>query len=182
MDGRDGVVLQVGGEWEIRFERRLEHPAEQVWAAITGPGQMSRWFDRTQMPDPLAAGTVIRFHHEAAGMDSEGHITALDPPRLIEWLWSGPSGAANPIRWVIRPESGGCRLVMSQRVKDPAMLARSAAGWHACLGRMQDVLDGGHGGGMEAWPVLFERYCAELRASGVTTPQLGAPPTPPPKP
>jgi uncharacterized protein YndB with AHSA1/START domain len=179
MDGRDGAVLKVDGEWEIRFERRLNHPADKVWAAITGPGQMSRWFDETHFPEPLEVGAVIRFHHAVINADSQGRITALDPPRLIEWLWSGLFGPANPIRWEITPEPQGCRLVMSQRMNDPALLGRSTAGWHVCLDRMQAILDGGDAGSnMDGWPALFERYSAALRAAGVTTPQLGAPPRP----
>jgi uncharacterized protein YndB with AHSA1/START domain len=78
MDGREGALLKVDGDWEIRFERRLRHRPEQVWAAITGPGAMSRWFDETIMPDPLAVGASIRFTHSYAGMESHGEITALD--------------------------------------------------------------------------------------------------------
>lgn len=178
MDQADGSVAAVGDDWRIRFERRLKHTVDAVWTAIIGPGRMSRWFDQTQMPDPLKVGAVIRFHHEAAAMDSAGRITALAAPRLIEWLWSGPLGPGNLIRWELQPEPDGCRLIMSLRLQDSTILARSMAGWHICLDRMEIMLDGGDEPGMPGWPTLFERYAAQVQAEGVKTAQLGAPPKP----
>ncbi len=56
MDGREGVLLKHGEDWEIRFERRLRHAPVKVWEAIVGPGAMTRWFDETHMPEPLTVG------------------------------------------------------------------------------------------------------------------------------
>ena len=181
MDGRQGVVLQMDGEFEIRFERRLDHPVEKVWDAITGPGQMSGWFDRTQMPDPLKVGAVIRFRHEVINAESYGQITELDPPHLIEWLWRGPFGPASRMRWEIAPLETGCLLVLRQQMVDSAVLARTTAGWHDCLDRMQALLEGREAQfDMAEWRGLFERYAGALPAAGVTTPQAGPPNAPPP--
>ena len=32
------------GEPELRFERRLRHPIERVWAALTDPRELAAWF------------------------------------------------------------------------------------------------------------------------------------------
>jgi uncharacterized protein YndB with AHSA1/START domain len=177
MDGREGVLLKVDGDWEIRFERRLRHSPEQVWAAITAPGAMSRWFDETAMPNPLAVGAAIRFTHKAVGMESRGEITALDPPRLIEWLWIGGFGPASRMRWEIEPDGEGSRLIMRQQVADPPVTARSMAGWHKCLDRMQAMLDGGEEKpDFAAWLKLFEEtYKPKVLEAGLTAPQVGAP-------
>lgn len=182
MDGRAGVLLKVEGangesSWEIRFERRLRHSPERVWAAIAGPGEMSRWFDETHMPDPVAVGAKIRFVHNRAGMESHGEITAIDPPRLIEWLWTGGFGPASRIRWEIEPDGEGSRLVMRQQAADPPVIARSMAGWHNCLDRMAAILDGREAErDFEAWRRLFEdTYKPKVLAAGVTAPQAGAP-------
>jgi uncharacterized protein YndB with AHSA1/START domain len=182
MDGREGVLLKHGDTYEIRFERRLDHPPAKVWAAIVGSGAMSRWFDETHMPDPLSVGATIRFVHKQAGMESQGEITALDPPRLIEWLWVGGFGPAARIRWEIEPDGSGSRLIMRQQVADPPVAARSMAGWHKCLDRMQAILDGGEETpDSEPWLRLFEAvYKPKVLAAGLTVPQVGAP-EPPPK-
>lgn len=178
MDGREGVLLKIGGEWEIRFERRLRHTPAKVWAAITAPGAMSRWFDETIMPDPLEVGAVIRFTHNAVGMESQGEITALEPERLIEWNWIGGFGPASRMRWEIEPDGEGSKLIMRQEVADPPVTARSMAGWHKCLDRMEAILDGREEKpDVEAWLRLFEEtYKPKVLAAGLTTPQAGAPP------
>jgi uncharacterized protein YndB with AHSA1/START domain len=177
MDGRQGVLLQVDGEWEIRFERRLRHPPQKVWAAITAPGAISRWFDETHMPDPLEVGATIRFTHSYVGMESHGEITALDPPHLIEWTWIGGFGPASRLRWEIQPDGDGSRLIMRQQVADPPVTARSMAGWHKCLDRMEAILDGGEEtSDFEAWLKLFEEtYKPKVLAAGLTVAQVGAP-------
>jgi uncharacterized protein YndB with AHSA1/START domain len=138
---------------------------------------MSRWFDETHMPEPLAVGASIRFVHGQVGVESRGEITALDPPRLIEWLWIGGFGPASRMRWEIEPDGDGSRLVMRQQVADPPVAARSMAGWHKCLDRMQAILDGGEEPrDFEAWLKLFEEtYKPKVLAAGLTTPQVGAP-------
>lgn len=36
---RDGTVELTDGKRIIRFERRLAHPIDRVWAALTGPDE-----------------------------------------------------------------------------------------------------------------------------------------------
>lgn len=45
----DGTVHEVEGQYELRFERRLKHPVEKVWAALTDPERRAEW---------LAPGTI----------------------------------------------------------------------------------------------------------------------------
>ena len=41
----DGIVLKTeDGLDEIRFERRLAHPIEKVWAALTERGELIKWW------------------------------------------------------------------------------------------------------------------------------------------
>ncbi len=180
MYGREGVALKIGEAWGLRFDRSLAHPTEGVWAAITGPGAMSRWFDQTEMPQPPILGGKIRFYHGVTEAESFGEIVALEPPRLIEWLWLSPGSAPSRIRWEIAPEAEGCRLTLRQLVAHPAILARTLAGWHVCLDRLQAILDDIEDPQLRGWPALFEYYAATLPAAGITEPQVGAPPKSPP--
>ena len=45
MSTADGVVEnRADGSTVIHFERRLAHPVERVWEAITDPAQVVRWW------------------------------------------------------------------------------------------------------------------------------------------
>ena len=176
MDARDGAILKMQDGLVIHFERLLRHSPEKVWNAITGPGQMSLWFDRTEFPCPLQVGAEIRFFHDKFGMESKGRITKLEPQRLIEWMWVADFAPEQLMRWQIVPEAGGCRLILEQRMPDASLVGRTTAGWHVCLDRMEAALDGRDPGDhMTDWAPLFERYSAQLREMGVITPQQGAP-------
>jgi uncharacterized protein YndB with AHSA1/START domain len=176
MDARDGAILKTQDGLVIHFERRLNHSPEMVWNAITGPGQMSQWFDRTEFPEKLEPGAHIRFFHDKFGLESRGRIVRVEPPRLIEWMWTALFAPDQLMRWEIVPEGQGCRLIVEQRMPDESLVGRTTAGWHACLDRMEAVLDGrppnDH---MTDWVSLFERYKQALKDMGVTTPQQGAP-------
>lgn len=92
---------------------------------------------------------------------------------------SGGFGPTNAMRWEIVPEDGGCRLIMRQTVGDDTILARTTAGWHVCLDRMQaDIEDARDSGGMDVWRPLLEQYKKSLAELGITAPQQGAPPKP----
>jgi uncharacterized protein YndB with AHSA1/START domain len=39
----EGTVQQVDGRYVLRFERRLNHPVEKVWAALTESDRLAEW-------------------------------------------------------------------------------------------------------------------------------------------
>lgn len=70
-------------------------------------------------------------------MTSYGEVTAVDPPRLLEYTWTG-----EVMHWVLEPDDGGCRLVFTHVFDDRDMAAPVGAGWHAGLEGLEAVLDG----------------------------------------
>jgi len=44
MDAADGLLDEHDGRWRLRFERRLHHPPDRVWRAITEPDGLRAWF------------------------------------------------------------------------------------------------------------------------------------------
>ena len=59
----DGTIETIGdGRYVLRYERRLRHPVEKVWAALTEPRQIEQWWAR-------AAELELT---EAAARDSSG--------------------------------------------------------------------------------------------------------------
>jgi len=54
-DPADGVVEQRDGRTVLRFERRLRHPIERVWAALTEPARLASGSPRPSSTRPSAA-------------------------------------------------------------------------------------------------------------------------------
>jgi uncharacterized protein YndB with AHSA1/START domain len=126
----------------LRFERRLAHPPEQVWRAITEPDQLSRWFPQNiEYEGERAAGG--RLHFSWRGEDEPpfgGEITAFNPPWLFEYTWDD-----EVLRWEIQSRDageGGCVLVFTDTMDDRTRAAKNASGWHACLDALGASLDG----------------------------------------
>lgn len=145
------------------FERRLSHPVDRVWQAISEPDDLEHWFPSKVVVDELSAGAEMSFEFEDMPLDAPlamtGHITEVDPPRLLGFTWG-----EDHLRFELDPNEGekGCtlRLTVTLGTRDKA--ARDAAGWHVCLDRLERVVAGEDGpaatGVTSDWRALYEEY------------------------
>ncbi|ANY07344.1 SRPBCC family protein [Pseudonocardia sp. HH130630-07] len=142
--GPAGTVLHV--------TRRYPHSVDRVWAALTEPDRLSRWFP-CEVEADVRVGGLITFRFGPDDVDT-AEITELDPPRVLAFLWSGEH-----LRWTLTPDGDGCTLHLANPVADPGWTANTAAGWDRCFGALTAVLGGGpvpvHRGPDEA---LTEHY------------------------
>lgn len=149
---RTGTLSVVAGRSVLRFERRYPHPVEKVWRAITEPAHLTRWFP-ADMKMELRLGAKIHFlFREGEWPDSDGEITALDPPRLFEFTWTG-----DVLRWELAADGGGCLLVFHHTFEDRAGAASFASGWEQCLAGLDEVL-GDATREQAHWAELHEEY------------------------
>jgi uncharacterized protein YndB with AHSA1/START domain len=148
----------------LRFERRLSHPVEVVWEAITQPGELEQWFPSRVEVDELRPGAEMTFRFENMPLDAPstmtGRVIEFDPPRLFEFTW-GPPGHEDHLRFELEPVAGSedaclLRLTVLLEARDKA--ARDAAGWHLCLDRLGRQLAGAEPGGREGWRERYEEY------------------------
>lgn len=149
----------VDGRPALRFERRLNHPRERVWRAVTEPAELARWFV-SEVPWTPKAGEVF----EAGG--ESGRIIALEPPRLFSWTWG-----VERYSFELQSRGDGCVLVFTH-VFDPRLGPdwQHAAGWETYLSRLDVHLAGGFLSEEEAHEKideLFERYRETFGSSRV---------------
>lgn len=161
----DGTLLRYGDDCVVRFERHLAHPVEKVWRAITEQDELRQWFPDGGLEIDLTLGGKVRFAAEGWEgdpdlMPSDGTITRLDPPRLLEFTWGD-----DPLRFELSAEGDGCILVFTQTFAGRAAAPRLAAGWTICLGNLDAALAGRTPSPLE-WPTLYERYIDELGSDG----------------
>ncbi len=137
MAEEDGVLEQAGGRRRLRFTRRLRHPPEKVWRALTEPAQLAAWFP-TNIEGERAAGAVLRFpFRNGEGPTLDGEMIAYDPPRLLEFRWGEET-----LRFELRPNGAGSVLTFLNTFDELGKAARDAAGWHVCLDALVYLLDG----------------------------------------
>jgi uncharacterized protein YndB with AHSA1/START domain len=158
---KEGQLEQVGGRWRVRFTRRLGHPREKVWRALTEPEHLAAWFPTTIEGD-RAEGAKLRFsfpNGEAAAFD--GEMLAYRPPELLEFAW-GP----DTIRLELRPDGDGTELVLLDTLEERGKAARDAAGWHVCLDKLGAHLDGGTAG--TEWSAVHPGYVERFGPEAAT--------------
>jgi uncharacterized protein YndB with AHSA1/START domain len=184
IDDRMGEVLRDGDRTGLRFERRLRHPREKVWRAITESEHLRHWFPADIVGERRAGASVTMpfwpetvAHSadvmEAAGIDLAdpalpGEIRAWEPPRLFELVWGNDQGASDLLRFELEPDGDGTRLVFTTWLGEPgpAGHAGTGAGYHVCFDDLETLLDDGPPASPSAPDTaeLEQRYGALLSA------------------
>ncbi len=146
-----GSLERVGDLSILRYERRLAHPRERVWRAITEDADLAAWFPTT-IEGPRRAGAKLHFSfRHGEGQAFDGEMLAFVPPSLLELRW-----ADDVLRFELESEVENetvlhLRVIFSEHGK----AARDAAGWHVCLEGLVLACDGagaGDGAGAAAAP------------------------------
>jgi uncharacterized protein YndB with AHSA1/START domain len=149
----DGIVEQApDGSTTVRFDRRLRHPVERVWEALTDPDELRSWWGDTKLE--LVEGGLFQLRWR--NTDENGHvatldgtITTIDPPRLLEisadWGSTAPGqpGTRTHLTWELEPDGDHTLLHFTNKLDAPTQDVRTAAGWHLHLDALATVLAGG---------------------------------------
>src|SRR6476646_8427095 len=84
----DGTLETCEGRHVLRYERRLAHPIDRVWAAVTEPGELRGWLADAEI-DLVAGGRVrlrwLNTDDEGNEAVATGQVSALDPPRVVQF-------------------------------------------------------------------------------------------------
>jgi uncharacterized protein YndB with AHSA1/START domain len=168
MDDTDlGTLTRQGDRWTLRFTRRLAHPQEKVWRAVTEPEHLAVWFPEEIVGD-RRAGAPLRFV-SSAGEGFDGQLLVFEPPSVMEMTW-GP----DLLRIELQPDGAGTLLTLTDTFDDQGKAARDAAGWHECLDRLVSALDGTPPAAWgERWRQVHPRYTEHLGPAAST---IGPPP------
>lgn len=146
-----GTVQQGPLGPEVRLERRLRAPIDDVWAAMTESDRLERWIGRWE-GDPSTGG--VTFFMTAEGDDVEGEefrIRECQPPhrfaadtRVGEQRWH--------LWFSLEQEDGVTALTFAQVLgdDDPSTMG---PGWEYYLDRLLAVLSG-----TDPDAVRFEQY------------------------
>lgn len=158
IQARLGTIEEMSGKHVLRYERRLDHPVERVWAALTERDQLALWLAAADELEPVQGGRIaLRWLNvpdspqeweehgiELGDVDPAapvtGTITELDPPRLIEY----DTDKMGRMRWELRPDGDGCVLAFTNTIElpDGFPATQTLAGWHIHLDHLVDALAG----------------------------------------
>jgi uncharacterized protein YndB with AHSA1/START domain len=161
----DGTLELTDGQARLRFVRRLDHPPEAVWRALTEADDLAAWFPAA-IDGGWEPGAELRFtfhdEEEAAEvleLDEApvlgGEVIVHEPYSRLEYRWD-----EDTLRFDLEPDGDGTILRFTVTFDEIGRAARDAAGWHACL----DVLAARLAGSPpdfapeERWEEVHPRY------------------------
>jgi uncharacterized protein YndB with AHSA1/START domain len=145
-DATMATVLRDGNRIGLRYQRRLAHPPEKVWRALTESEHLRHWLPvDIRGPREVGAGIELPFwpdHVEKYEIDEpvlSGRILAWDPPRLFAWTWG-----EDVLRFELASAGSGTNLTFTTWFADPDRdgAANAAGGYHVCLDHLARHLDG----------------------------------------
>jgi uncharacterized protein YndB with AHSA1/START domain len=147
----------------LRFERRLAHPLEKVWRAVTKPEELRHWFPATVAYEPrVGAPMTFSFAEDDPGTLG-GQVVELDPPNTFAFLWEGEL-----LRFELTADGpAGCRLVFTHQFDDRPGAASFAAGWTTCLNAMEELLDGHPASASGGWEGMHDLHESFIVAFGL---------------
>ncbi len=106
---------------EVVTERVFPVEPARLWEAVSEPEQLGRWLggDVEFEPRPGTEGTV-RFGEDEGG-EHVLYVEEVDPERRLVLRWASASEVPTQVGFELLPESGGTRLVVTERVVPPGL-------------------------------------------------------------
>jgi uncharacterized protein YndB with AHSA1/START domain len=175
----DGIVTKNDeGLDVIAFERRLSHPIDATWAAITEPDGLIKWWGAARVDLVEGGEYTVRWlntDEDGNAVMLEATVTELDPMRALEvagrWASHSPDDSSEPfdesqatIRFELAPDGDGTllRFINTLDVADDQRTSVTA-GWHYHLDALATALAGGTvdlADPWAAWEPIHEAYVA----------------------
>lgn len=76
-----GTLRSADGKGVVRIENRYDTDSDDLWAAITDPARLARWWG--QVEGDLRLGGEFRMYVPENGMHTTGRVEACEPPRRL---------------------------------------------------------------------------------------------------
>ncbi len=151
----DGTIKIEGESATFTFVRRLAHPIEAVWAAITEPARRAVWFGATTL-DGRPGGLIETDPDDPpvppAVKHMSGRILVWDPPHVLEHEWNQAIVESSVVRYELAADGEATILTFTHRGLSMRNAQGFIPGTHAYLDRLGAFLDG------VALPAWGQRY------------------------
>lgn len=117
----------------VRLERTLDALPDEVWSALTEPGQLRRWLAPAEIDARAEGELTIDFGGQPDGGVVHGTIRVFDPPRTLEYDWTETGDRRSIVRFELKAAGEATKLTLTHSLLQDGEVANFAAGWFAHL-------------------------------------------------
>ena len=143
---RRGVVTELpDGRRRLEFRRSWPDGPDDVWAALTEPERMVRWFGTYEGQRAPGARGTLTMTHEDRPVGEAVRIAECDPPRRLVVEWAEQEGWRVELDLTV--ESGRTTLHFVQVFAAGTDVTDFALGWHWYLDKFDATVGGRTGPG-----------------------------------
>lgn len=155
-----GTVTRAGDHAEATFDRVYDTDAADLWAAVTDPERLVRWF--APVDGDLREGGRFTIHFDDNAVPG-CRVTSCETPNAYAWEWPHATHTSL-IAVAVEPVAGGARLRLTHTRLVASSAAGYAAGWDVYLRRLVEEIAGGEvrDTWAEDWSRAHEGYAAQL--------------------
>lgn len=149
-------LVQLTAPTTLELVRVLPGSAERVWDYLTRSDLRAKWLCAGDI-EPRKGGVVtFEFDHRRLSdtpaperhkdqqvVSFTGSVLIYDRPRTLSFLWPEADGANTKVTMTLEEVEDGVRLhLIHDRLDKPEHRNGAAAGWHAHLDLLDDLLSG----------------------------------------
>jgi uncharacterized protein YndB with AHSA1/START domain len=122
-----GSLRYADGTAVVRMEDRFDTNVEDLWAALTDPARLARWYG--EIEGDLRVGGEYRARLFASGWEGMGRIDACEPPhRLLVMTTESADDLHGTIEVTLAADGDETVLVLEERGMPLDMIAAYGAG------------------------------------------------------
>ena len=142
-------------EFTVRRTIRIAAPVDKVWAAVTEPEHISRWFGRVVLDGPGVGARGTISWPDRGGLPLR--IEKIDRPRMVAYRWCNDDASgltpdefdeehSTVFTFTLEPVPGGTELTVAETgfetTSDPtANMDSHRSGWDSELDKLVALLE-----------------------------------------
>lgn len=149
----------------LHLEKSYQTEAGDVWAALTEPGRLARWFAEVTGDLRLGGEFLIVFDPDDPSQRVTGSVLECRPAERLAVSWCIEGEPTSTVSVDLTAEGAVTRVVLEEHRVPLSRAAGYGAGWQAYLEQLAADLGGGEGHGArwdQRWAELLPAYRALL--------------------
>jgi len=142
-------MIEADGGPQVRIERVLPAPIQEVFAAWTDPARMAEWLSpvghaEVEVDLRVMGRFKVSMIGETTRIEHTGEYLVVDPPGELSFTWQSSYTGTEPsvVTVLLEAEGEQTRIVLTHRRLPEVQMEPHTRGWETMITRLAGLLDG----------------------------------------